>query len=221
MHRLLSELKLLNKRIEDALASPADRLFHGEHGNQLVFIGSARESDTKIDTQTQQEFEVELKANLQKIRHLISNKKALEAAKVKSNAETLVRIADKEYTVADAIKRKTEIAYDKQLLSALELQLREAVTTVENKNTVAMTEAEKHVTALYGSEKKVADSNSGDVEKAREDYLKTHRWDVIDPNKVKGVISTLREDIECFEAEVDAVLSESNATTFVEVELED
>ena len=225
MHRLLSELKMLDKRISGFIL-PNNRT--GYNDRLLELIGAARESDKMIGTQTRKEYTSMLAGNWQMIRALIRNKKALEAAKVKSNAETVVRIAGKEYTVADAIRRKDDIEYDKLLLALFESQHRQIVSMVADKNEEALRQADRHVEALFNvqdSAKPAGKTNpavSGqEAEQQRENYLKNHRWAIIDPNGSDEAIRALRDEIEVFEAEVDAVLSESNAVTMVKVELAD
>ena len=215
MHRLLSELKMLDKRISNYL--PVNG--RGVRGESIELIGAAREIDRKIGTRTREEYVSALTGNWQMIQALIRNKKSLEAAKVKSNAETKVRIADKEYTVADAIRRKEDIKYEKALLEAFESQHRYVVTLVADKNEAAEQQADKHIEALFNGK---ADGKNErivgkEAEEQRENYMKNHRWGVIDPNGSDEAIKTLRTEIESFEAEVDAVLSESNAVTIVTV----
>ena len=225
MHRLLSELKMLDKRISGYIM-PNSRT--GYTDRLLELIGTARDSDKMIGTQTRKEYMSMLSGNWQMIRALIRNKKALEAAKVKSNAETVVRIAGKEYTVADAIRRKDDIEYDKLLLSLFEMQHRQVVTLTAEKNEEAQRQADKHVEALFnvqGAAKTMGRADQPaighEAEQQRENYLKNHRWAIIDPNGSDEAIRTLRDEIDAFEAEVDAVLSESNAVTMVTVDLID
>ena len=220
MHRLLSELKMLDKRISAYLPVNSRHAYGSE---TIELIGAAREADNKIGTQTRDEFVSALTGNWQRIQALIRNKKSLEASKVKSNAETKVRISGKEYTVADAIRRKEDIKYEKALLDAFETQHRYVVSMVAEKNETAEQQADKHVEALFngkadGKNDRIA---TKDAEEQRENYMKNHRWGIIDPNGSDEVIKTLRDEIESFEAEVDAVLSESNAVTIVAVEFVD
>ena len=224
MHRLLSELKMLDKRISNYL--PVERRYQDD-GKPLELIGTAREMEKMIGTQTRKDYTSMLQGNWQMIQALIRNKKALEAAKVRSNAETIVCIAGREYTVADAIRRKIDIAYDRALLDAFAKQQRAAITLTEEKNEEAQRQADKHVEALYNGQS--GSKNAGKNEpvatketaQQRENFMKNHRWVIIDPNNSDAAIRALREEIESFEAEVDAVLSESNAVTMVTVELVD
>jgi hypothetical protein len=225
MHRLLSELKMLDKRIS-AYLIPEYKT--GQAERLLELLGAARENDKMIGTQTRKEYTSMLTGNWQMIQALIRNKKAMEAAKVKSNAETTVRIAGKEYTVADAIRRKDDIEYDKALLVLFEAQHRQIVSMAEVKNEEAQRQADKHVEALFNVQSAVKNTGKTEpsvagkeAEQHRENYLKNHRWAIIDPNGSDVAIRILRDEIDAFEAEVDAVLSESNAVTMVMVELAD
>jgi len=220
MHRLLSELKMLDKRISSYLP---DGIRGRYTSDPIELIGAAREIDRKIGTQTREEYISTLTGNWQMIQALIRNKKSLEAAKVKSNAETLVRIAETEYTVADAIRRKEDIRYEKALLEAFEGQHRHVVSLVADKNEAAEQQADKHIEALFNGK---ADGKNErlvgkEADEQRANYMKNHRWSVIDPNGSFEAIKALRAGIESFEAEVDAVLSESNAVTMVTVEFAD
>jgi hypothetical protein len=221
MHRLLSELKMLDKRITGYVIGESD-IRGRQYSEKLQLIGAAREIDQKIGTQTREEYTATLRGNWQMIRALIRNKKSLEAAKVKSNAETIVRIAGVEYTVADAIKRKEDIDYDKELLHLFEMQQQNVIASVENANETAERQADKHVEALFNGQSGKNDASiCKEAEQQRENYMKNHRWGIIDPNISDTAIKEMREEISAFEAEVDAVLSESNAVTIVTVELSD
>ena len=216
MHRLLSELKMLDKRISNYLP---EKIRGANNPAPIELIGAAREIDRKIGAQTREEYISALAGNWQMIQALIRNKKSLEAAKVKSNAETKVRIADKEYTVADAIRRKEDIKYEKALLETFENQYRYVVSLVAEKNEAAEQQADKHIEALFNGK---ADGKNERIigkegEEQRENYMRNHRWGIIDPNVSYLAIKALRNEIESFEAEVDAVLSESNAVTCVTV----
>lgn len=47
--------------------------------------------------------------------------------------------------------------------------------------------------------------------------MKRNEYELLDPLNVKNVIETMEDCINEFESEVDAVLSESNATTIIEI----
>ena len=50
-----------------------------------------------------------------------------------------------------------------------------------------------------------------------DEYKKTHDWELVDPLKIEDKISEIDSEIYEFEAEIDYVLSESNARTEIEI----
>ena len=76
--------------------------------------------------------------------------------------------------------------------------------------------AEKYVIGLFGSgEKKTA---SEEIDKAKKAFIASNEYVLVDPLDILEKINTLEEEIASFTAEIDAVLSESNAITQITVE---
>ena len=48
-------------------------------------------------------------------------------------------------------------------------------------------------------------------------YIDLNRWEIIDPINLKELKETLNKEVEDFLAEVDSVLTESNAVTEIEI----
>lgn len=99
----LTELKLYDQKINKVLCS-AD------------FIGCKKKSSDRVNSFKLENFEANAKASYQSVSDLIENRARLKSAIVQSNAATMVEIAGKKYTVAEAIERKNSIEYDKMLL---------------------------------------------------------------------------------------------------------
>ena len=59
------------------------------------------------------------------------------------------------------------------------------------------------------------------VKQHTKQFEETNTWDLIDPCHIQNYIAKLTTEIEEFASQVDYVLSESNATTFFDVELVD
>ena len=90
LHRALSELKTLDKRIHKQID---DSKFVGvKHKNKKVNL-----------FQDEKEFIREAKADYQSIIDLITRKQKIKKAIVEANANTKVTVAGKEMTIADAI----------------------------------------------------------------------------------------------------------------------
>ena len=204
IHRALGELKVLDKRIEKEIKNG-------------VYIGFKKKSVAKESQtgKTVKQFGVEAKAVKQSVDDLINRRRLIKEAIVNSNATTLVVIGGKEMTVASAIERKTSIEYDTKLLSRLKSQYNKATSTVSLQNEAVESDISSKIDIMLGAEKS---KNQELVNKFSNDYRESNSWELVDPLGLKEVIDKLEEEIITFENEVDVVLSESNATTFIEIE---
>lgn len=205
IHRGLGELKTLEKRINKEISSAR-------------FIGFKKNSATKEYNTglVSEEFEAQAKSISDSIKDLINRKKKFKEAIVNSNAVTKVTIGTEEMTVASAIERKESIQYEKQLLQQMVSQYNQAITTVQKQNDKVENAIDDKISVMLGGEN--ASKNSDMVKTFGENYRKENGWDVIDPLGLKAIIDELDDSITTFENEVDVVLSESNATTFIEIE---
>lgn len=202
INRALAELKLLDKKITKGI-------------DASCFIGAKKNSSDyeSLTHKTKGDFEEIVKSSFNSIKDLISNRKAIKEAIVNSNAVTKVMISGKEYTVASAIERKASINYEKNLLSEMERQYRNIISSVNSKNELMERNLDSQLSAMLGSDKNKSDESNA----FSEGYRKQNGWDVIDPINLYKVIKELRDEIEDFESEVDYVLSTSNSLTEIEI----
>lgn len=205
IHRSLGELKTLEKRINKEISSAR-------------FIGFKKNSATKEYNTglVSEEFQTQAKSKLDSVRDLIDRKKKFKEAIVNSNAITKVIVGTEEMTVASAIERKESIQYEKQLLEQMVTQYNQAITTVQKQNDKVENAIDEKVSVMLGGEN--ASKNSDMVKTFGENYRKENGWDVINPLELKAIIDKLDYSITTFDNEVDVILSESNATTFIEIE---
>lgn len=204
IHKCLAELKTLEKRISKDIENI--RLIDYKKNS------SEKSYETKL---TEKEFKEKAKASLDSITKLISNRNKIKNAIVLSNATTIVKIGDKEYTVAEAIQRKESIIYDKMLLESLKVQYKESNRIVDNNNIKAEEKAEQQVAAILGSDTKAEEKIF-----TMKNIIENNSWTLIDPIKILEVIIDLENTIDSFETEVDHTLSVSNATTIIEIDLD-
>ena len=141
----------------------------------------------------------------------------IKAAIVQSNSLAKVVIADKEMTVADAITFKSVIELKKQLIERLERTYKSTLAQIEQSNN----QVEDNAIRLAEAELRGDGMTQARLEKERqtimEPFVERNEFHLVDPLKVERKIEELRKEVEGFETEVDAVLSESNATTFIEI----
>ncbi|WP_342504421.1 hypothetical protein [Lysinibacillus sp. FSL L8-0126] len=202
IHRALTELKMLNLRIETAT-------------NEVSAVVANRKSNRKMNGVDIQEYEKQMQASYDKVVGLISYRNKIKALVVQSNASTKVIVGKEEMTVAEAIERKQSIQYEKNLLEIMQHQYRSTINTVAKENDALPAKLETYLINILGNKDK---QSPDEVKLHTETFMKRNEYEIIDPLNVKKQIESLSIRIEEFESEVDAVLSESNATTFIEVE---
>ncbi|MEK4425737.1 hypothetical protein [Solibacillus sp. FSL K6-1523] len=201
LHRALSELKMLNERIDAATKN-------------VVLIRANRKSNEKIDGMPIEEFKKEMQGSYDKVISLISYRNRLKALVVASNAQTNVQIGTVTMTVAEAIERKQSIQFEKDVVEKLRRQYQRAITQVTEANEALPEKLETYLVNILGNKDK---QSPDEVQLHTETFMKRNEYELIDPMQVKKIIDMLTAQIEEFESEVDAVLSESNATTFIEL----
>lgn len=201
VHRALGELKTYDDKIKKAAKE------------RFVIVN--KKSNDKIGSKNLGEYREELKGNLQRIKDLVENRKRLKSVIVMSNASTTVTISGQEYTVAEAIERKNFIFEEEKILEELKSQYNKAMQTIERENNLLPNKLENYLSSILG------DKTQRKIEEVQE-YTKAfenkHKYELVDPNSISDYIRELEENIVKFKTEVDYILSESNATTFVEVD---
>ena len=201
LHRALSELKMLNARIDAATSD-------------VELVRANRKSNEKINGMPIDEYKKDMQGSYDKVISLIHYRNRLKALVVASNAQTVVTIGSKTMTVAEAIERKQSIQLEKDLLATLRRQYQRALTQVTDANEALPEKLETYLINILGSKDK---QSPDEVKLHTETFMKRNEYELIDPMNIKKIINELTAQIEEFESEVDAVLSESNATTFIEV----
>lgn len=204
IHRALGELKTYDHKIKNA--------------TQEVFIGSNKKSNEKIGGKSIEQFSSMIQGNMDSVKALMENKKRIKSAIVMSNATTKVEIAGVEYTVADAIERKSAVALEEVFLHNLQTQYIRERGRVENENQTLPNKLENYLQSVLGDK---SSRTAQDIDEHTKLFMQKNTYELIDPANVEDYVKTLARDILDFKNEVDYVLSESNATTFVEVDLAD
>jgi len=204
IHEALSELKILGSRIEREIA----------YAN---FVITNKHSNDKINGQSIEEYKTNVSSIYQKIRDLIRRRTAIKKAVVKSNAITEVTIGDETMTVAEAIEYKnTGIDYLVALNNKLSNEYANVKTSItRNNGDVLIEKANDYVIKLYGGKDK--DVSASTIEDARQNYINTHKLDIIDPISIDKEIKELTDYIDNFKSKVDSALSVSNAITTIEI----
>lgn len=202
IHRALAELKLIDSRTLKAT-------------QELVPQGIHQKTDGKIGTSTQAEFKTAAEGKYQSVIDLINRKAKIKTAIVASNASTEVKVGEKTMTVADAITAKDLNKSKQTLVDHLKSQQRSALALLNKSNEVV----DKNIQALLEANlgKDSVKAGKDDIEAIRKPFLDASQWNLFDPLGLQKKIEELEKDLSDFNTEVDAVLSESNAVTFIEI----
>lgn len=122
VHKALAELKILDDRIVKAINS-VEACISNKHSNTKV-----KGVDIKVYTGV-------MKSSYDKATDLIKRREAIKRAVVLSNAVTKVTVADKEYTVAEAIEMKNHgMDFKKLLKQKIKKQYDAAMARVKYEN---------------------------------------------------------------------------------------
>ena len=204
IHKALAELKILESRIMKTVGD----------GTYCV---ANKHSNEKINGVSVEEYKKVMQGAYDKAVDLITRYKAIKKAVTLSNAKTVVKIGDEEYTVAEAIWMKNHgVEFDELLLNELREQYNKAQAKILKQNGNDLEQrAEQYVVGIYGS--KEGKTNTDDFEKTKQDFITSQTFELVDPIGILEKIEALEEKISVFKAEVDAVLSTSNALTVVEI----
>ena len=203
VHKLLSELKIMEKRIHDAI-----------HRGQYCIAN--KHSNTKISGISIEEYKSKMQGDYDKATALIERYFAMKKALTLSNAVTTVTIAGTDYTIAEAIAMKNYgTQYQSRLVNELRSQYAREQAVLETKNGDELErKADKYIIDLYGNSE---DTRKGEAAtQARSQYVAQNSYDFIDAIGIVDKIARLEEKIDSFTSEVDAALSCSNALTIVE-----
>ena len=203
IHEALCKLKTADKRLYDL-------------EQNSIFIDAKKAVLDKIKGVSVKEYNQSIQSNYDKINDVLKETQALKAAISKSNAETMITVAGKEMSVAEAIYFfKYGVAQWEELLDKMTTEYKNVTNTVEKKNGADLdSRAEAYITSLYGSKDKV---NADEVAKATEDYKEKQKYELVDPLNLNTRIAELREWIDSFKTSVDSAIQVSNATTIIEV----
>lgn len=205
IHRALAELKLIDSRIEKAIAS-------------IEPTGVMQANKPVSGFYAKEDFEKSAKANYQSVLDLIERKNKIKSAIVSANGVTTVNVGGKTITIADAINFKAVIVFKKNLIASL-LKKHNAIkskfiTENEKVHNVALENAKIMIGKQGDDRVKPTDD---DVKAIVEPFVKRNEFHLVNPLNIESLTESLQKEVNEFEVEVDSVLSEINAITVIEI----
>ena len=209
IHRILSELKTIDDRINKEISS-FKPLTVKRGNNSLVSTGGRLPIP-------EEEFVNNAKSTYQSIEDLINRKFKLKSALTKANVNTKVTIDGKEYTIIEAIEMKSIMDLKKSLLYRMALEINQSNKTYESTSAQVDSDFERMLSTQVANI-----TNKSDIQKVRDGYMETfykqNEVKMVDPLKCSDLANSLQKEIDKFLMEIDSALSEANATTLVELE---
>lgn len=207
IHRALQQLKTLDSRISTAIRDM-----------KLIAVVRGDNKDVEYPKALvgAQELETTIRASLQSVDDLISQRQKIKAAIAKSNAQTIVKVAGVNMTVVEAIEAKRIAQYKSDVLAQMVVQSNQAIQAVERLNAEIDATIKKQTEVLQGrnTTAKVSDADTQLIQRAAEARTKPT---LVDPLNIKDLFLVRQKELQDFLDDVDATLSESNALTTIEV----
>lgn len=207
IHRALQQLKTLDSRISTATRDM-----------KLIAVVRGDNKDVEYPKTLvgAQELENTIRASLQSVDDLISQRQKIKAAIAKSNAQTIVKVAGVNMTVVEAIEAKRIAQYKSEVLAQMVMQSNQAIQAVERLNAEIDATIKKQTEVLQGrnTTAKVSDADTQLIQRAAEARTKPT---LVDPLNIKDLFLVRQKELQDFLDDVDATLSESNAVTTIEV----
>lgn len=202
LHRVLSELKLIDKKINDKISSL-----------ELITV---KKGDKLLKNINEEEFINNAKSSYESVEALIERRCNLKNALIIANANNYVSINGRTLSIAEAIDYKNITEYKKNLLKVLKDQYSRAIRNYENEDLKNNNALEELIKTAVGN--KNDNSESDALIKAMTDgYMSRNTLSYVDPISIKNQIDKLQSEIDEFDSEIDSVLSEANARVTVEV----
>lgn len=202
VHRALAELKLIDNKIDS-------------HIGDSKFAGIKRKQGNTIQGIDVKTFEQKSLSAFQSIQDLIDRRNAIKSAIVLSNANTKVKIGEKEYTVAEAIDRKNTIRHKIDLIKKLKTTYNNTHLQVIQFNESLNEEALNYFKQITENKEKLNDNSFKALVSA---YKEEREKEVVCGFDILEEIERIENETKEFLTNVDYILSESNTETKIEIE---
>lgn len=203
----LNEVKLYDSKISRALRT-------------AKFASIEEKGSVRNANKTVADFKKDAQGSYDSVMALIKNRDTIKQAIILSNATTEVTIAGETMTVAEAIERKTSIANESALQRKMEQDLSYAQDEVQMINRNIDLDAQRVIDkALDGKSK---DNDTKELVENIQKQYDSRKAKVLEGVKdLQKKTVDLGEKIAQFRSDVDFVLTTSNCTTTIEVNLVD
>jgi len=200
--RALVMLKTLDKRISKLT-------------QELIPLDISVDKKLLISKQTKEEFSLRIKSEYQKLTDLINQRNTIKSGVVTSNANTKIKIDTVELTVAEAIERKSSILFEKNVITQLKIYIKDYSDKINQMENQVTNRLDRLLESTFSKDSTKVKAEEYDA--VAKPFMDRNQPTLIDPLEVRKIIEKLTNTVDVFEEEVDIALSESNATTYIEI----
>ncbi len=197
--RALVELKTLDSRINKLIV------------NSNFIICKTKNKNYQYN---EVDFKKMVESEYQSLNDLIIRRDSVKNAIVMSNSKTEVEIGGRKMTVSQAIEFKNTIQYKRTILDTMKRQRQSATVDSESHRQKVQQKIDDNIKIVCGKDTK---PDASTIQTITESISKSDPIEVFDPLNLDKVIKDLETEIEDFSANVDYVLSESNALTQITI----
>ena len=204
--------------------------------DNIQWVRVARGQEDSISGVAVKEIQRDIQAHYDRITALVANYAKIKAAVVQSNAGVLpeadlrrVKVGSKSLTVAEIIEltdtiygRAKKPGFKAKILAKMKADYTQAQRDFDDMQEKADEEVSQYIRSLVGKKRDDEETDAGTKSLIEATSKMLHEQKdprLIDPLKIADKIKTLENEIEDFRTEADAVLSEQNALTTVEIDL--
>lgn len=199
--RILSELKLVDKKIEQLL--------------EKDYVATYQKRNPVLNLKTKESFEKEAVENLQSLKDLFIRKSNLRNALSRANADTKINFNGKSYSINELLTIKNELIPLKiNALHSLMNEINRTKAAYEKQNSIIEEKVEQMLMQGLSKDRKA----SGDeYEKIAKPFIEDNKILLSDAANISQYINELNKEITEFTSDIDILLSEINSKTEVEV----
>lgn len=206
--RALTELKTLRSRYTDQLIDL-----------KPIAVKQGSKLRSPYASYKPEDFEKQILPGLQSVEALYKRMVDIKTKIDQSNSVTKVTIGSSEMTIQEALVMKSYVNLKEQMLENLKSYQSQARREYER----ALEDNRKYVERMVQNATSSSGTPGGKVDpeterKALESVESLYKVDFVDSGKLSERIEKLTKEIEEFKSNVDYALSESNSTTFIEID---
>jgi hypothetical protein len=181
--------------------------------NRLEFCNFIK-MKTKKSLIDSDKFTKNAKSDYQGYIDLMERYNRMKSAIVTSNARTVVKVGDREYTVAEAVERQRNIHYEEEILRVMKDQYIEVMAEFEKHKETEQARVDRLLSTELGKDSK---TNIDVIKGLTETFLAENKAEIIDPLGLEERIKEIETSIQDFTTNINWILSEVNGKTLISV----